>query len=133
MTLTFSLPALSWTGSLRTAVVVLALAAVSACGESKIHQAPARPAAEGADAQVALSWQAVPDATEYVIRWGDQTAGETGFSNEIKGVTDTTYVHTGLTNFHTYRYQLYARGKGGEGPGSVVVTAEPGPVPGSVE
>lgn len=133
MTLTFSLPALSWTVPLRAAAAVLALAAVSACGESKIHQAPARPVAEGADTQVTLSWQEVPDATEYVIRWEDQTAGQTGFPNEIKGVTDTSYVHTGLTNFHTYRYQLYARGNGGEGPGSLVVAAEPGPVPGSVE
>jgi len=133
MTLTCFAHAPSWTGSLRTAAAVLVLAAVSACGDSKIHQAPARPVAEASDTQVALSWQAVPQATGYIIRWEDQTAGETGFPNEIKDLTETTYIHTGLINFHTYRYQLYARGSGGEGPGSVIVTAEPGPVPGSVE
>ena len=98
-----------------------------------LHQAPARPVAEGSNGQVELSWQAVPGAKEYIIRWEDQTAGESGFPNEINGLTETEYVHSGLVNLHTYRYQLYAKGDGGEGPGSVVVSAEPGPVPGEVE
>jgi len=120
----------------RTAGVAAALVAASVlagCDGGKIHQAPANPQAEGANAEVELTWTAVPDAKSYVIRWEDETAGETGFPNVIKDVTDTTFLHTGLTNFHTYRYQLYAKGSGGEGPGSVIVSAEPGPVPGSVE
>ena len=120
-------------GSARAALASLALGGLAACGNSQIHQAPPRPAAEGGDTQIEITWQAVPQAKEYVIRWEDQTAGETGFPNQIKGLTDTTYVHTGLTNFHTYRYQLFARSGGGEGPGSLIVSAEPGPVPGSVE
>jgi hypothetical protein len=117
----------------RFAAALLAAVVLAGCGNGKIHQAPANPAAEGADGEVELTWTAVPDAKSYVIRWEDETAGETGFPNVIKDVTDTTFVHTGLTNFHNYRYQLYAKGSGGEGPGSVIVSAEPGPVPGTVE
>jgi hypothetical protein len=118
----------------RTLLAACALASllVAACSGGP-HQAPARPVAEASSGQVELTWQAVPGAKEYIIRWEDQTAGETGFPNEIKGLTETEYVHTGLINLHTYRYQLYAKSSGGEGPGSVIVTAEPGPIPGEVE
>jgi hypothetical protein len=117
----------------RLAASLLAAAVLGGCGSGKIHQAPAGPSAEGEESQVRLSWREVPDAKSYIIRWEDQTAGETGFPNVIKDITDTSYLHTGLVNLHTYRYQVYAKGSGGEGPGSVVVSAEPGPVPGSVE
>jgi len=123
-------PAGRWTA---LAVALLATAVLAGCGSSKIHEAPARPFAEAADGEVLLTWTAVPDAKGYTIRWEDQTAGETGFPNVIKDITDTSFLHDGLTNLHTYRYQLYAKGKGGEGPGSVIVSAEPGPVPGEVE
>lgn len=113
------------------ALTALALAGCS--GGDSIHQAPANPTAEGGESQVELSWREVPDAREYTLRWEDQTAGETGFPNKITDITATTFVHTGLTNGHTYRYQVYASAGGGEGPGSVVVSAEPGTVPGSVE
>jgi hypothetical protein len=105
---------------------------LAGCGSS-IHEAPANLTAEAGEGQVELSWQAVPGARKYTVRWEDQTAGETGFPNTIKDLTDTTYVHTGLIDLHTYRYQVYAGGSGGEGPGSVIVTAEPGPVPGAVD
>jgi hypothetical protein len=111
----------------------LAAATLAGCGGGAIHQAPANPTAEGGENQVELSWTAVPGAKKYTIRWEDTTAGETGFPNEIKDLTDTDYVHTGLTNFHSYRYQLYASGSGGDGPGSVIVSAEPGPIPATVE
>jgi hypothetical protein len=117
----------------RLAASLLAVALLGGCGDSKIHQAPARPSAEGVDGGVELSWTAVPDAKSYVIRWEDETAGETRFPNVIKDITDTSYLHSGLTNFHTYRYQVYAKGSGGEGPGSLIVSAEPGPVPASAE
>ena len=117
----------------RLAATLLAAAVLGGCGSGKIHQAPANPSAEGEEGQVLLSWREVPDARSYTIRWEDQTAGETGFPNVIRDITETSFVHTGLTDLHTYRYQVYAKGSGGEGPGSVVVSAEPGPVPGSVE
>lgn len=108
------------------------LAALAGCGGSSIHQAPAYPQAEGSDGQVELSWREVPGAKDYSIRWQDVTAGETNFPNEINGITETTYVHTGLTNDHVYSYQVYAGSGGKRGPGSVVVSAEPGLIPGTV-
>lgn len=135
MTATLPAPRRPVTGhwAARLAASLLAAAVLGGCGSGKIHQAPASPSAEGEEGQVVLNWREVPDAKSYVIRWEDQTAGETGFPNVIKDITGTSFVHTGLTNLHTYRYQVYAKGKGGEGPGSLVVSAEPGPVPGSVE
>ena len=122
-------------GMLRALIIACGLtaAALAGCGGSAIHQAPSRPVAEGGDGEVEISWNAVPDAKKYTIRWEDSTAGETKFPNTIKDLTDTTYVHTGLVNFHTYRYQIYANGSGGDGPGSVIVSAETGTVPETVE
>jgi hypothetical protein len=107
-------------------------ATLAGCGASSIHQAPARPTAEGSDGQVELSWTEVPGAKDYSIRWQDETAGETNFPNEISGIAGTTYTHTGLTNEHVYSYQLYAGSGSKKGPGSVVVSAQPGPIPGTV-
>ena len=105
---------------------------LAGCGSSAIHQAPAYPVAEGTEGQVTLGWTAVPGAKDYTIKWEDTTAGESKFPNEIKGITDTTYVHTGLTDYHTYRYQIYAGSGSKKGPGSLIVSAEPGPIPGTV-
>jgi hypothetical protein len=105
---------------------------LAGCGSSAIHQAPAYPVAEGTEGQVTLGWTAVPGAKDYTIKWEDTTAGESKFPNEIKGITDTTYVHTGLIDYHTYRYQIYAGSGSKKGPGSVIVSAEPGPIPGTV-
>jgi len=115
------------------ALATLGLAALVGCGSSSIHQAPAYPAAEGREGEVELTWTAVPGAKSYTIRWEDTTAGETGFPNTIKDIKETTYIHDGLTDFHTYRYQIYAGSGSGAGPGSLIVSAEPGPVPATVE
>jgi len=114
------------------ACTLLVLVLATGC-ESKPHAAPARPVAEGADGEVALSWQPVTDAKSYVIRWENRATDTAPFPNVIKDVKETSFVHTGLTNFQSYRYQIFAAAGGGEGPGSVVVTAEPGPVPDTVE
>lgn len=106
---------------------------LAACGSAGLHQAPPNPTAEGAEGQIQLTWTAVPGAKSYTIRWEDQTAGETGFPNSIPDITNTNYLHTGLTDFHTYQYQIFAKGKGGLGPGSVLVSAEPGPIPATVQ
>jgi hypothetical protein len=113
-------------------LATLGLAALAGCGSSGIHQAPAYPAAEGSEGQVELTWTAVPGAKSYTIRWEDTTAGETGFPNKIKDIKEATYIHDGLTDFHTYRYQIYAGSGSSEGPGSVIVSAEPGPIPDTV-
>lgn len=120
---------------LQALLPVLASLLLAACsgGSAGIHQAPSRPTADPGPGEVALAWNAVPEAKSYTIRWENSGAGETGFPNRIDGVTDTTFLHTGLTNNKLYRYQIYAKGKGGEGPGSVVVSAEPGLIPPALE
>jgi hypothetical protein len=80
---------------------------------------------------VALSWNAVTGADKYVILWTDTPGSD--LTNEIKDLTTTSYLHTGLTNFHTYRYRIVAETGGGRGPKSNEVSAEPAPVPGAVE
>ncbi|MGA1497695.1 MAG: FG-GAP-like repeat-containing protein [Steroidobacteraceae bacterium] len=120
---------------LQAALPLLASLLLAACsgGSAGIHQAPSRPTAEPGPGEVTLTWNAVPEAKSYTIRWENEGSGQTGFPNRIEGITDTTFLHTGLTNGQLHRYQIYAKGKGGEGPGSVVVSAEPGPIPAALE
>jgi hypothetical protein len=101
-------------------------------GESPPHAAPANPAAEGEDGRVELTWGAVADADRYVVLW-DNVQGTPTYENEIKGIEDTSYSHTGLTNLQIYHYRIVAETSGGRGPESRSVSAVPGPVPGSVE
>jgi hypothetical protein len=103
-----------------------------ALGESPPHAAPANPVAEGEDGRVELAWDAVTDATRYVILW-DNNPGAATYENQIKGITETRYSHTGLTNLQLYRYKIVAETSGGRGPESRAVSAVPGPVPDSVE
>ncbi|MGQ0385008.1 MAG: FG-GAP-like repeat-containing protein [Gammaproteobacteria bacterium] len=102
-------------------------------GTSPPHAAPANPAAEGAEGQVTLTWNAVTDADRYAIFWTNDPAPGAALSNVIEDITATSFVHTGLTNLVTYRYRIAAVTGGGRGPQSVEVSAEPGPVPGPVE
>ncbi len=112
------------------------LAALAACegalGTSPPHAAPANPAAEAGDGAVVLAWGAVTDATRYVILW-DTADTSDAFANEITGIEDTTFTHTGLQNLTRYRYRIVAETSGGRGPESLPVSAVPGPVPGTVE
>ncbi len=116
---------------------LLGLLALAGCegafGTSPPHAAPANPSAEGVDGQVELRWDAVTDADSYVIRWGDDSLPAGTFPNEIKDIEETIFVHTGLTNLRTYRYRIVAETSGGRGPESIIVTAEPGPLPGPIE
>jgi len=113
-----------------------ALMTLSACegalGTSPPHAAPANPTAEGRDGQVELTWQAVTDATRYVILWGNDPDVAT-YDNEITGIEGTEYTHEGLENLVKYRYKIVAETSGGRGPESLGVVATPGPVPGPIE
>ena len=79
-----------------------------------------------------LSWGAVTDATRYVILWDTAATGDT-FANEITGIENTSYTHTGLQNLTLYRYRIVAETGGGRGPESLQVAAVPGPVPTTIE
>ncbi len=114
--------------AVRAAIVAAGLILLAAC-DSPPHAAPAFPTAEASEGQVSLSWNAVTGVRSYVIQWSDNTGG----SGEVKDVTTTSYVHTGLTNLRTYTYRVIGQTSGGRGPSSVPVQATPGPVPGPVE
>jgi len=101
-------------------------------GVSPPHAAPGNPVAVAAESRVELSWNAVTDATRYVILW-DNNPGNPTYDNEINDIEDTSYVHTGLTNLTIYHYKIVGATSGGRGPASRPVAAVPGPVPGSVE
>ncbi len=115
---------------------LLGLIGLSGCdeafGTSPPHAAPANPRAVASDTQVELTWDAVTDATRYVILW-DNNLGNPTYDNEIKNIEETNYVHTDLTNFTVYHYKIVGETSGGRGPESVPVSAVPGPVPGPVE
>lgn len=121
--------------ALRAAPAVCALICVFVANSCSVssppHAAPSRPSAEAGDSIVELSWGAVTGATKYVILWSDVNGSE--LTNAIKDITTTSFVHAGLTNFRTYRYRIAAETSGGRGPESLLVSAEPGPVPGAVE
>ena len=129
-----ALARLAAAGAVPAICALLGALLASGCGGgSPPHAAPAFPFAEGSDGQVSLSWNAVTGAKDYTILWSDGTNPGGGLSNEIKSITATTFVHTGLVNFRTYSYRIVAETGGGRGPESNLVSAEPGPVPGPVE
>ena len=132
MALAASAAARAVTGICALAGVIWLAGCEGALGTSPPHAAPSNPSAEGADSQVELSWGAVTDATRYVIRWDDSSPGAS-FNNEITGIEETSYVHTGLTNLRVYRYRIIAETSGGRGPESIPVHATPGPVAEPVE
>jgi len=118
---------------LAAALAGLLVAAWLAGCEARPHAAPANPVAEAAPNEVLLTWGPVTDADTYEIRWENRATDTEPFPNVIKDIKETSFLHTGLTNFQTYRYQIFGRGKGGTGPGSLIVSAEPGPVPDTVQ
>ena len=90
---------------LQAALPLLASLLLAACsgGSAGFHQAPSRPTAEPGPGEVTLTWNAVPEAKSYTIRWENEGSGQTGFPNRIEGITDTTFLHTGLTNGQLHR------------------------------
>jgi len=87
---------------------------------------------EPGDTHVALSWQMVdePDPqggpVSYNIYW---SASSTGGLSLLTTVSEKTYVHNGLVNCRTYRYQISGCNDEGEGPLSDVARATPDLVP----
>jgi fibronectin type 3 domain-containing protein len=110
------------------------VSAVNAAGESPLSAevsatpqvaAPAAPTgltAVPADAQVALSWNAVGGAASYNVYRGTASGAETLVQS---GVTGTTFSDTGLTDGTTYYYKVSAVNAAGESPLSAEVSATP--------
>jgi fibronectin type 3 domain-containing protein len=93
-----------------------ASAAVSATPMAPAPTAPTGLTATAGNAQVALSWTAVPTATSYRI-----------YRNNVllTTVTTTSYTNTGLTNATAYSYYVTAVAATTEGPASTTVLATP--------
>ncbi len=87
---------------------------------------------EPGDGRIALTWfmDVTPDPeggpVSYNIYWSDSISG--GLSL-LTTVSEKNYVHTGLVNGRTYRYQVSASNSEGEGPLSSVVRGTPNDVP----
>jgi len=87
-------------------------------------EAPTGLAAVSDDAQVALSWNSVSNATSYAVKYSLNNGGPYSL---VDTPAATNYVHTGLTNGTTYYYVASAIGTGGESTNSVQVSAVPSP------
>jgi len=76
------------------------------------------------DAQVTMSWGAVPNATSYNLYWSTNSPVSKATGNKIAGVT-SPYVHLGLTNGVIYYYVVTAANGNGESAESGEVAAKP--------
>ncbi len=87
---------------------------------------------EPGDGLIQLSWYntIVPDPAggqvRYEVYWSDSA---TGGLDLLTTASEPNYVHTGLANGHTYRYQVLGANDVGEGPMSDVIYGKPDLVP----
>ncbi len=84
---------------------------------------PANVVATSGDTLAGLSWNAVPGATSYNIKYGTTNTGPYG--TVISGVTGTSSTVTGLTDGTQYYFVVSAVGPGGEGSNSTQATTTP--------
>jgi len=98
-------------------------AASTAVSATPMAPAPAAPTgltATPGNAQVSLSWTAVPTATSYKVYRGGVL---------VTTVTTTSYVNTGLTNGTPYTFYVTAVAATTEGPASTSVVSTPAKPP----
>ena len=85
---------------------------------------PSGVAANGGNAQVILSWNAVEGAKTYTIYW-NTNGSPSKASNAIRNITGSAYTHGNLTNGTTYYYVVAAKDDYYEGDISTTVSATP--------
>jgi hypothetical protein len=83
--------------------------------------APQNLAAAPGTAQIALSWDAVADATGYTIRRAADSGGP--YADLATGVAATSFANTGLGAGETWHYQVIAQGFAGDGVTSAPASA----------
>lgn len=76
-----------------------------------------------------LSWNAVPGASGYYVRYRDVTAGQTTFTRWTNPVTTTSTQAIWLTNGHTYEFQVSTQRYNFDGPTTAAVSVIPGTLP----
>lgn len=98
----------------------------------RVPERPAGLLAEAGDRQVMLTWYMPPTNPTgcgdelYRIYWADKPTGGLSLLTEVNG--SCTYVHTGLTNGCSYRYQVSGVNAEGEGLLSDLAMCVPNPV-----
>ncbi len=85
--------------------------------------APVNLTATSGNKQVALSWDAVSDATSYNVKRA--TSADGLYSIIAENITGTTYIDTDVTNGTTYYYVVSAVNSTSESPNSNEVSATP--------
>jgi formylglycine-generating enzyme required for sulfatase activity len=78
------------------------------------------------DSEVTLSWNAVEGDVSYTIYW--KTDNMTTWE-KIENITETSYVHTGLTNGTSYSYEIVAVNSVGESERSTEIIGIPNIIP----
>jgi len=97
-------------------------AEVSATPIAPPPPAPANLAANAANAQVSLSWNASAGATSYHVKRGTTTGGP---YTQISAPSTNSFTDTGLTNGTTYYYVVSALNAAGESANSSQASATP--------
>jgi fibronectin type 3 domain-containing protein len=87
-------------------------------------EAPASVDAIQGNAQAAISWGSVSNATSYNLYWSTSSVVTPANGTKITSVA-SPYTHTGLTNGTTYYYIVTAVNSYGESPASNQVSATP--------
>jgi autotransporter-associated beta strand protein len=85
--------------------------------------APASLSAIAGNAQVILSWTAVPGVTGYYLYSGTSSGDET--NTVVANYSGTSYTNTGLVNGTTYYYVVASTNSTGESPDSPEASATP--------
>ena len=80
--------------------------------------------AEGSDSKVTLTWNAVNNATSYIINRTTSKNGEYTTIAEVNA-PETIYVDNDVVNFDTYYYKVIAKNENGVGNDSQVAIATP--------
>ncbi|HEX3718109.1 MAG TPA: DUF5703 domain-containing protein [Verrucomicrobiae bacterium] len=88
-----------------------------------VPPAPAALTAYGGNGQAALIWTGSPGASSYNIKRSTMSGGI--YPTIVTGVTNLSYIDTGLTNGTNYYYEVSAGGLWGEGANSTSATVTP--------
>ena len=87
--------------------------------------APTAVSAVAGNQNIALSWNAVPQATSYTVYWSSSSSVTKQTGSAISGIAAAAYLHSGLTNSTTYYYVVTATKGPVESSESAEVSATP--------
>jgi fibronectin type 3 domain-containing protein len=92
---------------------------------SAIPSSPTMVVSTAGNAQVTVSWNAVTGAISYNVYWSTTAGVSKATGTKVPGITNTTLLHTGLTNDIAYYYVVTAVNGSGESVESAGTSAQP--------